>query len=82
MVDSLAGSLGWLADWLSLLGTRKPNPTSEDIQNTLTQKLMHSRRSKLEGLDTWRVLPPNNTEMIHADHLAKAVPHPKVRIQE
>ena len=38
----------------------------------------HFRRSKLKGLCTWRVLPPNNTEMSFADHLAKAVPHPKM----
>ena len=36
------------------------------------------RRSKLKGLGIWRVLPPNNTEMINVDHLAKAVSHPKV----
>ena len=36
------------------------------------------RRSKPKGLGTWRVLPPNNTEMINVDHLAKAVSHPKV----
>ena len=36
------------------------------------------RRSKPKGLGIWRVLPPNNTEMINVDHLAKAVSHPKV----
>jgi hypothetical protein len=68
-ISSLRTSAAW----------RMARDASEQYRHNHPQ---HFRRSKFKGLGTWRVLPPNNTEMINADHLAKAVSHPKVRLKK